>query len=44
MLILNRVAAVWACVMDVLQAQNSRHRRIFKEEPLNGETEDNKQA
>ncbi|OAL55117.1 hypothetical protein IQ07DRAFT_638834 [Pyrenochaeta sp. DS3sAY3a] len=37
-------AAVWACVMDVLQAQNSRHRRVIKEEPLRGDTEAGKQA
>ncbi|KAF2820714.1 hypothetical protein CC86DRAFT_459658 [Ophiobolus disseminans] len=26
-------AAIWACVMDVLQEQNSPHRRAIKEEP-----------
>lgn len=30
--------------MDVLQAQNSRHRRVIKEEPLRGDTEAGKQA
>ncbi|KAJ4987688.1 hypothetical protein SVAN01_06855 [Stagonosporopsis vannaccii] len=28
------VAAVWACVMDTLHAQNSPYRRLIKEEPV----------
>jgi len=37
-------AAVWTCMMDVLHAQNSRHRRIIKEEPLREVGEAVKQA
>ncbi|CAO2653062.1 Nn.00g024730.m01.CDS01 [Neocucurbitaria sp. VM-36] len=37
-------AAVWACVMDVLQAQNSRHRRVIKEDPLRDRPEAERQA
>lgn len=29
----DRLAAVWACVMDTLHAQSSPHRRLIKEEP-----------
>jgi hypothetical protein len=41
---LDRAAAMWACVTDVLQAQNSRLRRIFKEEPRRGEAGAKRQA
>ncbi|KAF2621828.1 hypothetical protein BU25DRAFT_463427 [Macroventuria anomochaeta] len=37
-------AAVWACVMDWLHAQNSRHRRIIKDEPLSPRPDVGKQA
>ncbi|KAF2033872.1 hypothetical protein EK21DRAFT_86024 [Setomelanomma holmii] len=37
-------AAVWACVMDYLHAQNSRHRRIIREEPLSPRSDAGKQA
>ncbi|KAK7191116.1 hypothetical protein DPSP01_008848 [Paraphaeosphaeria sporulosa] len=36
--------AVWACFMDGLHAQNSRHRRIVKEEPLSPRADASKQA
>jgi hypothetical protein len=34
----NSGAALWACAMDVLQAQKSMHRGAIKEEPMHDRT------
>ena len=44
MLMMISATAAWACVMDVLHAQNSHHRRNIKSVPLQAGDDTGKQA